>query len=172
MTAKSRQTETEREADRQAGLARAGKADETAGRPEARDDRTAEQRAGSNTEAAQEAASAPPSTPPAAANPEPVRVRETTITTLGEVMHETRPGFDAGGTPVIPNGPPRNRLAEIGDYPRSYEDAVFLERHRAGEVDEYGRQRAEDDDRDQVEDDAQRTEGRPGETPRAEGKQG
>lgn len=85
---------------------------------------------------------------PTPTGPEPVEVRQTTITTLGEVQNETRPGFDAGGTPVIPNSPPRSRIAEIGDYPRTYEEAVLLQRYRDGEVDELGRE-VEDDDADQ-----------------------
>lgn len=176
MTGGDRRTASEREADRQAELGRqeqagqvenlgqaAGPAeqqdqppapgsDETAGRPEARDDRTPEQRAGAHTEAAREAARAMPTTPPAASTPEPVEVRKTTITTLGEVQHETRPGFDAGGTPVIPNSPPINRLREIGDYPRSHDDAVFLQRYRDGEIDEYGRAREDKSEEDESDD--------------------
>lgn len=131
---------------------RATQGQETEDRPKERDDRTPEQRAGSHTEAAQDAASAPPTTPPAARNPEPVEVRQTTMTTLGEITNETRPGFDAGGTPVIPNAPLRDRIAEIGDYPRSYDEAVLLARYRSGEVDEYGRERQQDDEGDEPSD--------------------
>jgi hypothetical protein len=131
---------------------------ETQGRPQERDDRTPEQRAGSDTEAAEDAAQAQPTTPPAARTPEPVEVRQTTMTTLGEVMNETRPGFDAGGTPVVPNSPPRNRIAEIGDYPRTYEEAVLLERHRRGEVDEYGRTKGDENDDERAEESTDKRE--------------
>lgn len=121
---------------------------EAQGRPEARDDRTPEQRAGAHTDAAKEAAEAQPSTPPANTPPEKVDVLQRTITTLGEVTHETRPGFDAGGTPVIPNAPLRNQIRAIGDFPRTYDEAVLIKRYKAGEIDEFGRPVEESTTRD------------------------
>jgi hypothetical protein len=108
------------------------------------DEKTPAEAAGSDTPEAKRAAEAQPSTPPTQRAPDEsneagpglsadearaVR-RDTALRTTGQVARATEPALDAGGTPVVPNGPPADPLAAVGDYPRTYAEAVEYERRR------------------------------------------